>query len=201
MGLFLVVLLLVVHVHSFCDPHNASDTPLTTGCAFCSPQTQLGCMGGGVCYMQPLSANVSIPFCSCPYGLVSSFFLGALLFAQSRHAQAPPQCAFAAPLKPICNGSATPPACQYCIPGSNEGCQHAGTCYLLPVSGLGIPPNTSIPFCGCTYEWAVPQCAVPSVPAPLCNRSNPAVRPPFCEYCRVGGGFPSAAVGCDNFGS
>jgi hypothetical protein len=74
--------------------------------------------------------------------------------------------------------------------------------YLQPISGPGVPPNSLIPFCGCTYYFSPPQCNRASVPAPLCNASNPSLAPPFCEYCLLGlnPGFPSAENGCQNFG-
>jgi hypothetical protein len=183
-----------------CNPNNASDSPFTTGCVFCDLSTQSGC-NGGTCYLQPVAINISIPYCSCPYGL------------------APPQCATTAPVLPICANGTSPPSCQFCVPGTNEGCSNDGVCYLHPVSGPGIPPNTSIPVCkkfavcvffvsfffvqgGCAYYFAPPQCTVASVPAPLCNISNPSIKPPFCEYCRLGlEGFPTMANGCSNFGS
>ncbi len=53
-----------------CDAQNATDRPETTGCNYCSLQTDEGCSGQGVCYRQPVSQNVSLHFCSCAYGFV-----------------------------------------------------------------------------------------------------------------------------------
>jgi hypothetical protein len=72
-ALFLALGVVFAHAQLVCDPANASDTPFTTGCAYCSPDG--GCRNGGTCYSQPISPSISIPYCSCPYGFLSRFFL------------------------------------------------------------------------------------------------------------------------------
>ncbi len=215
----LLLLVWLAAAQPICVPANVSDTPGTSGCAYCALESNAGCSGVGVCYMQTVAAgNTSIPFCSCPYGLVRNGIAARRLVAISlllrsplshlffflslSSTKAPPQCAVAAPVRPICDNATRPPACQYCIPGTATGCGNGGLCFLVPLSPSStVPPNSTLPVCGCSHAWAPPQCLLPSSPVPLCNRSDPASRPPACEYCRPGNGFPGNDNGCDNFGS
>ena len=120
--------------------------------------------------------------------------------------------------QPICdfqNASDVPQTtgCIFCNVTSNEGCQNGvseekrlkrekrnekrterhlqGTCYL----------RGNFPLCGCTYGWALFQCAVPAPQPRLCNSSNPADTPLLgvnCEYCHPI--EPGQNSGCANGG-
>lgn len=95
--------------------------------------------------------------CSCKYGW------------------APPTCASAMPILPICNPAlpnVTWPNCQFCIPGAapypapGNGCFNFGTCSVKPLSSINAtaaafsPPGTEFPICTCPPGWLAPMCAI-----------------------------------------
>jgi len=83
--------------------------------------------------------------------------------------------------------------CEYCVLGTNEGCQNNGICFPHPTFNISV--------CSCKYGWTGFQCTIEAPPLRLCNASNPLDSPlagAQCELCRLSG--PDRNQGCQNGG-
>ena len=162
-------------------------------CATCVSQfcqigpDNLGCANNSTCYF---NSQLNATLCGCRFGF------------------APPTCARPSPPVPLCNisnAAVQPPNCVYCNLTNNDGCLNHGICYVQSLTGAAYPPNFAIPICSCKFGWSGPTCAAVAPTVPLCNVSG-TLRPPFCNYCRLGNGFPysqggGTGNGCYNFGN
>lgn len=84
-----------------------------------------------------------------------------------------------------------PLGCDYCdlsAPVGSNGCFNNGVCYNQST------PGGTIPYCGCTFGFAPPQCNT-TVSTPICNATS---APPSCAYCDPTA--PIGSQGCENGG-